>query len=63
MPCRSSIGSIVMAATVLLMTVAAAQAIDESNYPDWAGKWRRVEGGPPRYDPSKPQGRKGRKLP
>jgi hypothetical protein len=56
MPCRSSIGSIVLA-VALLMTIPAAQAFDESKYPDWAGKWRRAEGGPPRYDPSKPRGR------
>jgi hypothetical protein len=54
---QSSIGSIVLAAA-LLMTVAGAQAHDESKYPDWSAQWRRVpDGGPPRYDPSKPNGR------
>ncbi len=56
---RSSIGAIALAAALaaLLTTLAGAQAGDESKYPDWAGKWRRAEGGPPRYDPSKPRGR------
>src|SRR6266581_7034550 len=53
---RSSIGSIALAAA-LLMTVPGAQALDESKYPDWSGQWRRVEAGPPRYDHSKPYGR------
>jgi len=44
-------------AAAFLAPVAAAQAHDESKYPDWPGKWRRAEGGPPRYDPSKPRGR------
>ena len=51
-------GAIGLAATaVLCMSLGGAQAHDETKYPDWAGKWRRVEGGPPRYDPSKPRGR------
>jgi hypothetical protein len=61
MPCRASIGSIVLA-VALLATSPAAQAFDESKYPDWAGKWRRAEGGPPRYDPSKPP-RRGQEAP
>jgi hypothetical protein len=36
------------------MTVAGAQAHDESKYPDWSGQWLRNYGGLPRYDPSKP---------
>jgi hypothetical protein len=44
-------------AAALALPFGAAQALDESKYPDWAGKWRRAEGGPPRYDPSKPRGR------
>jgi len=36
----------------------AAQAFDESKYPDRSGQWVKVpDGGPPRYDPSKPDGR------
>ena len=51
---RSSIRAIALSAT-LLMTIAAAQAFDESKYPDWSGQWRRVpDGGVPRYDPTKP---------
>src|SRR5437879_6339213 len=54
---QSTIGSIAMAAA-LFMAVGGAQAFDEAKYPDWSGQWRRVpDGGPPRYDPSKPNGR------
>jgi hypothetical protein len=54
---QGTIGAIAMAAA-LLMAVGGAQAFDESRYPDWSGQWRRVpDGGPPRYDPSKPNGR------
>jgi hypothetical protein len=45
-------GAIALAA--LLATTLGAQAFDESKYPDWKGQWRRAEGGPPRYDPSRP---------
>jgi len=32
-----------------------AIAHDESKYPDWSGQWLRVpDGGPPRYDTTKP---------
>jgi hypothetical protein len=45
-------------ATALLTTFAGAQAFDEAKYPDWSGQWIKVpDGGPPRYDPSKPDGR------
>jgi hypothetical protein len=54
---RSSIRFIALA-TALLTTFAGAQAYDESKYPDWSGQWIKVpDGGPPRYDPSKPDGR------
>jgi hypothetical protein len=46
-------GSICIAALTLLVFGSAAQAFDESKYPDWGGQWRRAEPGPPRYDPSK----------
>jgi hypothetical protein len=51
--------SIAFAALTVALLVAApsAQAHDESKYPDWSGQWRRVEGGPPRYDQTKPYGR------
>jgi hypothetical protein len=39
------------------MIAAVAHAQDVKKYPDWSGQWRRVEGGPPRYDHSKPYGR------
>jgi len=33
----------------------AAPAQEKSKYPEWLGQWTRVgDGGPPRYDPSKP---------
>ena len=54
---RQSIHAIVLAAA-LSTTFAGAQAYDESKYPDWSGQWIKVpDGGPPRYDPSKPDGR------
>jgi hypothetical protein len=43
-------------AGALAMTIGAA-AQDLSKYPDWSGQWRRAEGGPNRYDPTKPPGR------
>jgi hypothetical protein len=49
---------LVALATALLPTFGRAQAFDESKYPDWSGQWVKVpDGGPPRYDPSKPDGR------
>jgi hypothetical protein len=50
---QSSIGSIVVAAT-LLMSPASAQVSDSGKYPDWSGQWR---GTVFRYDPAKPAGR------
>jgi hypothetical protein len=45
-------------ALALSLSASAAFAFDESQYPDWSGQWRKVnDGGPPRYDPSKPDGR------
>src|SRR3954463_7165724 len=41
--------------TALWTTPAFSQVIDLAKYPDWSGQWTRVpDGGPPRYDPSKP---------
>ena len=51
----SSIGAIAVAA-MLCVSAGGVQGAEDSKYPDWAGKWRRAEGGPPRYDPSKPRG-------
>jgi len=50
---RTTIAAMVAAA--LSLTAAAAQ--DDPHYPDWSGQWRKApDGGPPRYDPSKPDG-------
>jgi hypothetical protein len=40
----------------LWATPSFSQVIDHSTkYPDWSGQWNRVaDGGPPRYDPTKP---------
>jgi hypothetical protein len=44
-----------MVAAALSLTAAAAQ--EDPRYPDWSGQWRKApDGGPPRYDPSKPDG-------
>ena len=49
---------LVALATALLPTFGRAQAFDELKYPDWSGQWVKLpDGGPPRYDPSKPDGR------
>src|SRR6202012_419403 len=55
MPDRNAVAAIALVAWCTM--IGSVQAHDEAKYPDWAGKWRRVEGGPPRYDPSKPRGR------
>src|SRR5579859_2167153 len=52
---RSTVAPALTAA--LFIISAGAQAQDVSKYPDWSGQWRRVEGGAPRYDHSKPYGR------
>jgi hypothetical protein len=57
--CRISI--VVIALAMLSITLVAAQAHDESKYPDWRGEWRRVAvpSGFYRgvqYDPHKPAG-------
>ena len=45
----------------LILPLAAAQAFDESKYPDWSGAWRRIPvpgvTGQPGYDPTKRLGR------
>jgi hypothetical protein len=51
---RASIAA-AMVAAALSLTTAAAQ--DDPRFPDWSGQWRKApDGGPPRYDPSKPDG-------
>jgi hypothetical protein len=54
---RDSIIAIALTALSLTMTGAPSGALahDESKYPDWGGQWLRVpDGGPPRYDTTKP---------
>jgi hypothetical protein len=57
MLCRSSIGSIVLAAA-LLGAIAGARAADEAKYPDWRGQWSRINiaPGPASFDPTKTVG-------
>src|SRR5258708_9447039 len=56
---RSSVGAVVIAAT-LLTTVCSAQAFDETKYPDLTGHWERFVvrglGGQPSFDQTKPWG-------
>ena len=53
---RSSIGLVAKAA-VLLATLTAAHAFDESKYPGWRGPWQQLGGGrDSAWDPSKPPG-------
>jgi hypothetical protein len=57
---RSSLVTLAFAA--LLAMVSAAQAFDDSKYPDWKGQWVRARpphpgGGQPPFDPTRPVGR------
>jgi hypothetical protein len=52
---RSSISSFALAAA-LCMALSAAQAFDESKYPNWKGQWVRIGGGG-LWDTTKPPGR------
>jgi hypothetical protein len=53
---RGSIGLVAMAA-VLLATLNAAHAFDESKYPSWRGPWQQLGGSQNSpWDPSKPPG-------
>jgi hypothetical protein len=51
---RGSISAIAFLAT-LCVTIADAQAWDDTKYPDFSGQWRSI-GGPGRYDQSQPRG-------
>jgi hypothetical protein len=54
MPGQSGILSLAVVVLLGAMLIAAA-AQEKSKYPEWPGQWTRVgDGGPPRYDPSKP---------
>jgi hypothetical protein len=58
---QRSFAFIVFALT-LGLTIADAQAWDDSKYPDLKGQWRRTEpGDPTRFDPSKPAGHSRRR--
>jgi hypothetical protein len=53
-------GSILTAIVGLLASMVAAQAFDDTKYPDLFGVWRRVNlrvGGQPSFDQTKPWGR------
>jgi hypothetical protein len=60
MPYRALIATAALAAA-LALPVSAAQAFDDSKYPDWSGAWRRIPvpgvTGQPGYDPTKRLGR------
>jgi hypothetical protein len=51
---KNAIGAIALTAA-MLVTVAGAQAFDESKYPDFAGQWKRPPGVSNQYDTSKPR--------
>jgi hypothetical protein len=53
---RNAISSLALAGA-LLMTVAGAQAFDETKYPDWSGQWRKPQGIGNQWDQTKPPGR------
>jgi hypothetical protein len=52
---RRSIRALALSAA-LCTGIPAAQAFDDSKYPDWKGQWVRIGGGA-QYDPDKPPGR------
>ena len=58
---RNTVGALALT-SALLMAMGAAQAFDDSKYPDWNGQWRRPPGVNNRWDPSKPDGQPRRCL-
>ena len=58
---RCSFGALAVAAA-LTFSLSAAQAFDDSKYPDWAGQWRRPPGVNNQWDPTKPRGQEGAPL-
>jgi hypothetical protein len=53
-----SLTAFIALAVALCLTMAEANAFDETKYPNLKGQWRRVEpGDPTRFDPAKPAGR------
>lgn len=57
MPSRTLLSLIGLTTFLTALSPFAARAFDESKYPDWSGQWIKADGGAPRYDPSKPEGR------
>jgi hypothetical protein len=53
---RRSIGALASAGA-LLMTLAGAQAFDETKYPDWSGQWKKPPGIGNQWDQTKRPGR------
>ena len=54
MTCQSGVLSLTVVGLLSAMLIAVP-AQEKSKYPEWSGQWTRVpDGGPPRYDPSKP---------
>ena len=58
---RCSFGALAVAAA-LTFSLTAAQAFDESKYPDWAGQWRRPPGVNNQWEPTKQRGHEGAPL-
>src|SRR6202142_61934 len=51
---QNLVASLALAAA-LMLPAQGAWALDDTKYPDWSGQWSRVpDGGPPRYDTTKP---------
>ena len=53
---RNAIAALTLAGA-LVMTMAGAQAFDETKYPDWSGQWRKPQGIGNQWDQTKPPGR------
>jgi hypothetical protein len=53
---RTAMLAVAPALSMLIMAFGAAQAFDQTKYPDLTGQWRRAETGTFRFDQSKPWG-------
>ncbi len=58
---RKAVGAFALTSALLIM-MGAAQAFDDSKYPDWNGQWRRPPGVNNQWDPSKPRYKEGAPL-
>jgi hypothetical protein len=58
---RKIVGALALSAALSIIA-SAAQAFDDSKYPDWNGQWRRPPGVNNQWDPSKPQYKEGAPL-